>query len=75
MTLVPVRHVASVTAEGELLHITTIRNERHTITFRLKDLEARLDPAQFIRFGRGAIANVDAILKVTAMPGGTLWSC
>ena len=71
VTLIPVRQVAAVTAEGELLHITTVRNERHTITFRLKDLEARLDPAQFIRLGRGAIANVEAIQKVTAMPGGT----
>ena len=25
-----------------------VRNERHTITYRLKDLEARLDPARFI---------------------------
>lgn len=69
--LIPVRQVASVVADGELLHITTVRNERHTITFRLKELEARLDPAHFIRLGRGALANVEFIQKVTAMPGGT----
>lgn len=48
-----------------------MRNERHTIAYRLKDLERRLDPARFIRLGRGTLANVDLIAKVSAMPGGT----
>jgi DNA-binding LytR/AlgR family response regulator len=52
--LIPVSQVASIVAEGELLHVTTVSQERHTITYRLKDLEARLDPARFIRLGRGA---------------------
>ena len=41
VVIVPVNHIASIVAEGELLNITTVRNERHTITYRLKDLEAR----------------------------------
>jgi len=49
----------------------TTRNERHTITYRLKDLERMLDPARFIRLGRGTLANVDQIMKVAVMPGGT----
>ncbi|MGH9412094.1 MAG: LytR/AlgR family response regulator transcription factor [Vicinamibacterales bacterium] len=69
--LVPVLQVASIVAEGELLHITTLQKIRYTITYRLKDLEQRLDPARFIRLGRGTVANVDAIVKVGAMPGGT----
>jgi two-component system LytT family response regulator len=69
--LVPVNHIASIVADGELLNITTIKNERHTITYRLKDLEARLDPAKFIRLGRGTLANVELITKVSLMPGGT----
>ena len=69
--IVPTSHIASIVAEGELLNITTIRNERHTITYRLKDLEGRLDPKRFIRLGRGTLVNVDLITKVTAMPGGT----
>src|SRR5262249_38132383 len=69
--LVPVDQVASIVADGELLHITTISNERHAITYRLKDLEARLDPARFIRLGRGTLANIDLISKVSLMPGGT----
>ena len=58
-------------AEGELLNITTIRNERHTITYRLKGLETRLDPTRFVRLGRGTLANVDLIARVMMMPGGT----
>jgi two-component system LytT family response regulator len=68
--LVPVSRVASIVAEGELLHLTTLRMERHTITYRLKDLESRLDPVKFIRLGRGVLANIDAIVRVTPMPGG-----
>jgi two-component system, LytTR family, response regulator len=71
VVLVPVAQVASIVAEGELLHITTIQKARHTITYRLKDLEQRLDPARFIRLGRGTLANIDVIVKVGVMPGGT----
>ena len=69
--IVPVPQIASIVAEGELLRLTTMKNERHTITYRLKDLETRLDPAKFIRLGRGTLANIDLIVKVNAMPGGT----
>jgi two-component system LytT family response regulator len=71
IAILPVAQIASVVAEGELLYLTTIKNERHTITYRLKDLEARLDPARFIRLGRGTLANIDLIVKVNVMPGGT----
>jgi two-component system, LytTR family, response regulator len=68
--LVPVAHVASVVAEGELLHITTKTGERHTINYRLKDLEARLDPGRFTRIERGALVNIEAIVRVSPLPGG-----
>ena len=71
VVIVPVTQIASVIAEGEFLKITTIRNEHHTITYRLKDLESRLDPSRFVRLGRGTLANVDLITKVSIMPGGT----
>jgi two-component system LytT family response regulator len=70
IVLVPVQQIASAVAEAELLHLTTVRNERHTITYRLKDLEARLAPDRFIRLGRGILANVDCIQRVAPMPGG-----
>ena len=69
--ILPVAQIASIVADGELLHLTTVRGERHTITYRLKDLEARLDPARFLRLGRGTLANIDLITKVNVMPGGT----
>ena len=71
IVIVQVAQIASIVAEGELLYLTTVKGERHTITYRLKDLEARLDPAKFIRLGRGTLANVDQIVKVHVMPGGT----
>jgi two-component system LytT family response regulator len=69
--IIPVSQIASIVAEGELLHLTTTKNERHAITYRLKDLETRLDPTRFIRLGRGTLANIDLIVKVNVMPGGT----
>jgi two-component system LytT family response regulator len=69
--LVPVDHIVSIVADGELLHLTTRAGDRHTITYRLKDLEARLDAAQFVRISRGTLLNVGMIQKITPMPGGT----
>ena len=69
--LVPVEQVVSVVADGELLHLTTRAGERYTITYRLKDLETRLDPAQFVRVSRGTLLNVGMIQKITSLPGGT----
>ena len=75
VVIVPVTQIASIVAQGELLDITTVRNEHHTITYRLKDLEQRLDPARFIRLGRGTLVNIDLVTKVTLMPGGTHVAC
>lgn len=69
--LLPVHEIVSIVAEGELLHITNLRNDRYTINFRLKDLEARLNPAKFVRLSRGSLANLEMILKISPMPGGT----
>ncbi|MBM3807817.1 MAG: response regulator transcription factor [Acidimicrobiia bacterium] len=69
--ILPVRHISSVVAKGELLHLTTIANDRFTIAHRLHALEARLDPRRFVRLSRGTLASVDQIRKVAPMPGGT----
>ena len=68
--LLPVHRIASVVSEGELMHVTTIDKERYTMNFRLKTLEAKLDPKRFLRVGRGALVNVETIRKITLMPGG-----
>ncbi|HVQ55419.1 MAG TPA: response regulator [Pyrinomonadaceae bacterium] len=68
--LVPVAEVASIVADGELLRITTIENQRYEINFRLKDLEPRLDPTSFFRLSRGSVVNLSAISHITPTPGG-----
>jgi len=69
--IVPIKEIASIVADGEILRLTTAGNETYIIAYRLKDLEARLDPARFVRLGRGAIANLEMLRRVSAMPGGT----
>ncbi|MGH9823387.1 MAG: LytR/AlgR family response regulator transcription factor [Blastocatellia bacterium] len=69
--ILPVAQIASVVAEGELLHIITIGNETHTINYRLRELESRLEPGRFLRLGRGVLVNLDMVVKILPMPGGT----
>lgn len=69
--LLPVDQLAAIVAKGELLHLTTVTRERHTIAFRLKDLEARLDPSHFVRVSRSALVNVELIQRISPMPSGT----
>src|SRR6185295_11998934 len=69
--LVPVRDIASVVADGELLHIRTGHGDRHTISYRLRDLEARIASNRYVRLGRGTIVNLDMINRIIPLPGGT----
>jgi DNA-binding LytR/AlgR family response regulator len=69
--LVPIREIASIVADGELLQITTIQNKRFTINFRLKDLEAKIETGKFVRLSRGTLANLEMIQKISPMFGGT----
>ncbi len=71
VVILPVRQIASIVADGELLHLTTLTSERYTISHRLHALEARLDPRRFVRLGRGTLAALDLIQRVSPMPGGT----
>ena len=69
--LLPVAEIASIVADGELLHITNLENKRFTINFRLKDIEARLDEKKFLRLSRGALVNLEMIARIAPLPGGT----
>jgi two-component system LytT family response regulator len=69
--LLSIGQIASFVADGELVHVTTLKGERFVITHALKDIEARLDPARWLRLERGAIVALDAIAKVSPLPGGT----
>ncbi len=69
--LISVSEIASIVADGELLHITNLQNKRYIINFRLKDLEMRLEPNKFVRLSRGALVNLEMIARISPMPGGT----
>jgi two-component system, LytTR family, response regulator len=68
--LVPVSHIVSIVADGELLHLRTLSNETHTISYRLRDLAARLESTHFVRLSRGTVVNIDTIRRIIRMPGG-----
>ena len=71
VVILPVRQIASIVADGEILHLTTTANDRYTLVHPLHALAARLDPRRFVRLGRGTLAALDHIQRVSAMPGGT----
>ncbi len=71
IVLVPVEQIVSIVADGEVLNLTTLRNETYTVSYRLKDLEARLNPNRFVRLSRGTLAAVRAVARFSPMPGGT----
>jgi DNA-binding LytR/AlgR family response regulator len=71
IVLVPVRDVASIVADGELLHLTTLQNQKYNINYRLKDIETRLESGKFVRLSRGSLASLEMITKISPMPGGT----
>jgi DNA-binding LytR/AlgR family response regulator len=71
IVIIPVDRIASIVAEGELLHLTTTDNRRSSFSYRLRDLEARLDPAKFVRLARGTLVNLSQIERVSPLPGGT----
>jgi two-component system LytT family response regulator len=72
IVLLPVRQIAYLESEAELLHLHTVSKERYTIAHRLHALEGRLDPRRFVRLGRGLVANLEVITRVCPLPGGTM---
>ena len=70
--IIPVEELVSVVAHAEYMHLTTTDGERHIILYRLKDLEARLDPAQFIRLSRSILVNIDFVRSVAPSGSGLL---
>jgi two-component system LytT family response regulator len=72
IVLLPVERIAAIEAEDEGVRVTTAANERFSVNVRLKDLEARLDPARFLRISRSTICNGDLLVRVSTLPGGLL---
>lgn len=71
IVLLQPRSISSIIADGELLHIQTAAKETYKINYRLKDIEAKLDPHQFVRLSRGTLANREMIERINPLPGGT----
>jgi two-component system, LytTR family, response regulator len=71
LILVPTASVATVAAHGERLTVATLDHQEHSMYYRLKDLEQRLDPAEFVRVNRGLLVNVNAIARIVAGTSGT----
>ena len=69
--LIPVSDIASIVADGELLHITNLQNKKFVINYRLKDLETRIAPEMFVRLSGSDLVNVEMIVKIRQIPGGT----
>jgi DNA-binding LytR/AlgR family response regulator len=68
--LIPVEELVSAVANRWYLHLTTSAGERHTILYSLKDLESRLDPAQFIRLSRNTLVNVAFVRRIVPARNG-----
>ncbi|OHD77022.1 MAG: hypothetical protein A3J97_09235 [Spirochaetes bacterium RIFOXYC1_FULL_54_7] len=69
--VLPVRQVDFFKAEDGLVFWVE-GNDRHLVDETLGDLEARLDPASFMRVHRNALVNMAAISRVVALGRGRL---
>jgi two-component system LytT family response regulator len=70
VSLVPVAQIAAIVADSEKLTITTMGGKQYVINYRLKDLESRLDPEQFVRLSRAALVNVSAVSRIIVKQSG-----
>lgn len=71
IVLVPVDEISSINVDGELLQIRTAENQKYVINYRLKDIEQKLDPKRFVRLSRSAVINLDEVMRIAPLPGGT----
>jgi DNA-binding LytR/AlgR family response regulator len=70
--IIPVQDLVSAVSHAEYLHLTTRDGERHIIVHRLKDLEAKLDPASFVRLSRSTVVNVSFVRHLVPGPNNVL---
>jgi two-component system, LytTR family, response regulator len=68
--LVPVAQVTAIVADAERLTIATTGGKQYVINYRLKDLESRLDPEQFVRLSRAALVNLTAVSRIVVRQSG-----
>ena len=70
--IIAVEELVSAVARSEYLHLTTTSGDRHVILHTLKDLEAKLDPATFIRLSRSTLVNISFVRHVMLRRSGEL---
>ena len=68
---VEIRRVTHFIARDRLTHAVTATGA-HVVDYGLADLEAKLDPAKFLRIHRAALLNLDFVAEVQPWPGGRL---
>ena len=66
-----VAHITHFIARDRLTHAVTA-GEAHVVDYGLADLEAKLDPAKFLRIHRAALLNLDHVGEIQPWPGGRL---
>jgi two-component system, LytTR family, response regulator len=66
-----VARITHFVARDRLTHAVTAGGA-HVVDYGLADLEARLDPAKFLRIHRAALLNLDHVGEIQPWPGGRL---
>jgi DNA-binding LytR/AlgR family response regulator len=61
---VPVREVAAIALENEVVYLYTFNKDKHALFRPIDELEAALDPQTFFRINRQMILNREAILEM-----------
>jgi two-component system LytT family response regulator len=69
--LLPVERIIAIESDRDIVYLSSTAGEQHTLRYPLKDLEARLDPRQFIRVSRSALVRVDAVRRASPLPNGS----
>ena len=69
--LLDVAVVTHFIARDRLTHAVTPTGD-HVVDFGLAELEAKLDPAKFLRIHRAALVNLDHVAEIQPWPGGRL---
>lgn len=69
--LLPVERISAIESDRDIVYLSSAAGDRHTLRYPLKDLEARLDPQQFIRVSRSALVRVDAVRRASPLPNGS----
>lgn len=72
LTPVSVEEIVSISGAQDYAEVLTATGSRHLVRLSLAELEARLDPAQFVRVHRSALINLHRLVRTEPAGGGRL---